>query len=642
MKKMLLYFIFVTLGIGALIADGTQPTGSGTSLDPYQVSTLDHLLWISTNSVSWGSYFEQTADIDASATSGWNAGAGFSPIGVEADWFWGSYDGQNHTISNLYINLSGTDYIGLFGFINDASIHNLGVTNVDITGQNNVGGLVGSNSIAEFTVSNCYSTGSVSGTDGVGGLVGENSYSTVSNSYSSASVSGNDYVGGLVGINTNNSTINNCYSTGSVNGDWGSSGGLVGYNGDFFPAKLSVSDGNVSGQNWVGGLIGIGNNISNSYSRGDVTRTIGGGGPEIGGFCGNNAGPIEHCFSTGSVYYTGTTDPTDAGFIGSEGDGSSYTNNFWDSDASNQTTATGATAKTTAEMKTVATFTALATAGLSAPVWDFETNPNDDVANNDYWDIDLSGIPKLPVSNSTEVGIGKVISVTSPMAINDSYPFLGWQNGADIALPVELSSFTVEATNQGVLCKWTTESEVENLGFLLERKTEGTDWKKIVSYKTNDGLLGQGTISFPTDYEYLDELVQPNTTYEYRLADVDYNGIITYHSTRVVTVEQTPLASVVEEFTVLPAYPNPFNPSTTIRYGIPVEGTGRDLSIQIAIYDITGKLITILFNGEQSPGWHSILWNGTNQHGEQVPAGLYFSRIKSGNDVKTAKLMLLK
>ncbi len=212
----------------------------------------------------------------------------------------------------------------------------------------------------------------------------------------------------------------------------------------------------------------------------------------------------------------------------------------------------------------------------------------------------------------------------------------------DLALPVELSSFTVEATNQGVLCKWTTESEIENLGFILERKTEDTNWLEIASYKTADGLLGQGTISFPTDYEYLDELVQPNTTYEYRLADVDYNGIITYQSIRKVTVEQAPLSSKIEEFTVLPAYPNPFNPSTTIRYGIPVEGTGRDLSVQIAIYDITGQLIATLLNEEQSPGWYSVIWNGTNQQGEQVPAGLYFSRIKSGNDVKTVKLMLLK
>ncbi len=207
----------------------------------------------------------------------------------------------------------------------------------------------------------------------------------------------------------------------------------------------------------------------------------------------------------------------------------------------------------------------------------------------------------------------------------------------DAQVPVELSAFTVEATLTGVLLGWTTESEIENLGFILERRTEGTDWTEIASYKTDDGLLGQGSISSATDYEYLDALVEPNTTYEYRLGDVDYNGLVTYHATREVSVEMAPLASVVERFTVLPAYPNPFNPITTIRYGL------DDVSnVTIQIYDISGKLITTLLNTEQAQGWHSVIWNGTNQHSKQVPAGIYFSRIDSGSEVKTIKVMLLK
>ena len=60
----------------------------------------------------------------------------------------------------------------------------------------------------------------------------------------------------------------------------------------------------------------------------------------------------------------------------------------------------------------------------------------------------------------------------------------------DGALPVELASFTVENQMQGVVCKWTTESEIENLGFLLERRTYGTNWQEIISYKTDNGLMG--------------------------------------------------------------------------------------------------------------------------------------------------------
>jgi len=88
---------------------------------------------------------------------------------------------------------------------------------------------------------------------------------------------------------------------------------------------------------------------------------------------------------------------------------------------------------------------------------------------------------------------------------------------------------------------------------------------------------------------------------------------------------------------ILPAYPNPFNPSTTLTYGL-----NDDSNVSIDIYDISGKLVMNLVKTTQTQGWHSITWNGTNQNGEQVPAGMYFSMFKSGNNVKTTKLMLLK
>ena len=272
-------------------------------------------------------------------------------------------------------------------------------------------------------------------------------------------------------------------------------------------------------------------------------------------------------------------------------------------------------------------------------------------ADGTTWIYDLSDNSWTIDANSTSPNgrLGPAMAISSPSGERRVVHFggrdasLNFTNetwifgGGDYPLPVELSSFIVELTLQGVLCKWTTESEIENLGFLLERKTEGADWTELTSYKTDNGLLGQGTTSYPTEYEYLDIFVEPNTTYEYRLADVDYNGVVTYHSVRTVTVEKTPLPSILEEFTVLPAYPNPFNPSTTITYGI-----NGDSKVTIEIYDITGKLINTLQDKNQSQGWHSVIWNGTNQFGEQAPAGLYLSRITSGNNIKTNKLMLLK
>jgi hypothetical protein len=177
------------------------------------------------------------ANIDASATTNWNSGAGFDPLGDIITRFTGNFDGLGHTISNLYINRPTENYIGLFGYVGNvgsAVIRNVGVTDIDITGRDYVGGLIGN--LYTGTVSNSYSTGSIKGIISgsyVGGLIGENSSSTVSNSYSTVNAGGgnNAEVGGLVGHN-HRGTVSNSYSTGNaIGGNSAYVGGLVGKNG---------------------------------------------------------------------------------------------------------------------------------------------------------------------------------------------------------------------------------------------------------------------------------------------------------------------------------------------------------------------------------------------------------------------------
>ena len=151
---------------------------------------------------------------------------GFDPVGTydyfeQANTeFTGSFDGQNHTISNLSINR--LDYVGLFGRIDSsAEVENVGVINVNITGESYVGGLVGYND--EGTVSNSYSTGNVTGEDYVGGLVGDNYNGNISNSYSTGNVSGYEYVGGLLGLNYG--TVSNSYWDTEATGQSSSDGG---------------------------------------------------------------------------------------------------------------------------------------------------------------------------------------------------------------------------------------------------------------------------------------------------------------------------------------------------------------------------------------------------------------------------------
>lgn len=242
----------------------TQLNGSGASGDPYLISSLDDLNWVSQNSDQWDKYYSQTANITASSTSTWNNGAGFSPIGNSTTNFTGTYNGNGHTIDGLFINRSTTDNIGLFGRTSGATIDNLGLTNVNITGKSQVGALVGWN--ANTTVNQSFSTGSITGSGyTIGGLFGYNVNATaVSNSFSTASVTGtgsptNSWSGGLIGYNAG-STVSYSYSTGSVSGSGAHVNGFVGYNNNgaisysFWDVETDGITGNSSGDNNSGAI----------------------------------------------------------------------------------------------------------------------------------------------------------------------------------------------------------------------------------------------------------------------------------------------------------------------------------------------------------------------------------------------------
>ena len=165
------------------------------------------------------------ADIDASDTVNWNAGAGFDTLGgIGAPGiFEGRFDGLNHKITNLFINRPGDNFVGLFGITQSTSIRNLGLVGGSITGDSFVGAIAGQGCCTTFT--NVYSTASVTGTDEVGGLVGELSDGNIIDSYATGAVTGTDKVGGLVGTSIQG-TITRAYSTGRVTSA-GMAGGLL-------------------------------------------------------------------------------------------------------------------------------------------------------------------------------------------------------------------------------------------------------------------------------------------------------------------------------------------------------------------------------------------------------------------------------
>ena len=85
------------------------------------------------------------------------------------------------------------------------------------------------------------------------------------------------------------------------------------------------------------------------------------------------------------------------------------------------------------------------------------------------------------------------------------------------------------------------------------------------------------------------------------------------------------------------AYPNPFNPVTTLRYDLP-----EDARVNITIYDMMGRIVKTLVNGTQTAGYKSIQWNATNSFGKPVSAGVYLYQIRAGEFIQTKKMVVLK
>ena len=202
--------------------------------------------------------------VAADDTPYWTNGAGWEPIATGSIPWGATFEGNGHTIHHLFINRPAADEVGLFGLVGSSfgtgSIRAVGVIEVDVTGNDRVGGLVGEN---RGGVTASYATGRVSGNSEVGGLVGQNRGGGVTASYATSRVSGDSEVGGLVGQNRGGVTAS--YATGPVEGD-GEVGGLVGRN---FSGTITASyaTGRVSGDSEVGGLVGrnLAGTITASY-----------------------------------------------------------------------------------------------------------------------------------------------------------------------------------------------------------------------------------------------------------------------------------------------------------------------------------------------------------------------------------------
>ena len=201
--------------------------------------------------------------------------------------------------------------------------------------------------------------------------------------------------------------------------------------------------------------------------------------------------------------------------------------------------------------------------------------------------------------------------------------------GLDILVPVELTSFEARADGNQVILNWATASETENLGFHVYRSQKALgEYERL----TSTAIPGAGNSAEQHVYSYVDESVAPGETYYYKLADVDFNGVITFHGPVSVAVENVPA-----EYELLQNFPNPFNPRTVIRYQLPEAS-----EVKLLIYNTQGQVVRTLVSGQIPAGNHSIMWNGTADDGARVASGVYIYRLETPAFVFQKKLVLTK
>ncbi|PWJ42193.1 BspA family leucine-rich repeat surface protein [Sediminitomix flava] len=519
---------------------GVKPQGEGTEANPYQISNLGELRWLSvglenglTEEERWqgdNAFYVLTANIDATETAEWRNGKGFAPIGSYFSYlFDGSFDGQGYTISNLYISNESENDQGLFGGIFGAEIKNLRLENLQIKGNDAVGAI---GYAAQSTITGIHVSGTIEGNERVGGIVGSLTNTTIGQSSSDVEITASKEVGGLVG-----------YAT-TVFG----AGGL--------DAKINYSFavGEINGTSHLGGILGYGATsveISNTFSTLDIS-----GASEVGGIAGeNNGGYTEKSYAIGAISASGSSV---GGVIGVNSTGLWVEKSYWDKETTGVTTSAGlndSNGLKTSEFNQQNKFSS----------WDF---------TNDWV------ITKLRYDEAPRPYFRwQTIEVTATTDGN------GVIEGDALFVEVGSSPIFTVVPNEGYNVSTVTVDEQEitlddNSSFTIEEVTEAATIHATFELKTFDITVTQadnGVISPSTatvDYDSSQVFtITPNEGYEITDVQVDGEsvGIVSEYTFENVSEEHTITASYALktfDITVTQGENGMISPSTTtVNYG---------------------------------------------------------------------------
>jgi hypothetical protein len=205
----------------------------------------------------------------------------------------------------------------------------------------------------------------------------------------------------------------------------------------------------------------------------------------------------------------------------------------------------------------------------------------------------------------------------------------------DPSLPVFLSSFQLEQKDNSVLLTWSTESEVNNQGFIIKRKTsEESQYREIANCSHNHDLIGRGTYSGNSVYSYKDSNILANQYYQYQLLSVTYLGSEEVIASGEIQINDTYASILPRDVQLFQNYPNPFNGFTIIPYFLP-----EAMSFNISVYDLLGQKILTLVDSEKKEGNYNVVWNTNNSN---LNSGVYFVVLKTPGTTISNRCLLIK
>ncbi|MDZ4183088.1 MAG: FlgD immunoglobulin-like domain containing protein, partial [Candidatus Cloacimonadaceae bacterium] len=213
----------------------------------------------------------------------------------------------------------------------------------------------------------------------------------------------------------------------------------------------------------------------------------------------------------------------------------------------------------------------------------------------------------------------------------------------DPTLPVELSSFTaIYSAGMFVNIAWVAASETNHLGYNILRN-ESDMVSNALQLNQNVITPADGVaLGTQMSYIYTDTDLQNGFTYYYWLESLDLSGASVLYGPITVLISSEPgdpgtppLPPSVTK--LMAAYPNPFNPSTNIRYSLKEAG-----KVRIEIYNVKGQMIRTFENNHNQPGYYQVMWDGRDNSGRAVSSGLYLYRMISGHYRESRKMVLGK